>query len=140
MILGDSQQHNFGETFRRFAKSQESLAGTVLVDGQSVRVVICATQALNNWIHQASVDQQALEKAKAKRIKENDRRERESWAKFPPVPEPIEGRSCGTCGGQLVLVVLTYNYERGTDIFTPADTEERCLGCGRTTTLPQHRL
>ena len=60
------------------------------------------------------------------REKENERR-----VKFPPDPEPIEGRVCGECGGKLVLVILNYDWDRVTDAVTPADKAEKCLNCGR---------
>ena len=64
------------------------------------------------------------------RGQEEDRLEREKW-KFPPAPEPIEGRTCGACGGKLVLVILNYHCEPWTDVIIPADKAEKCVRCGR---------
>ena len=52
-----------------------------------------------------------------------------------PAPEPTEGRTCTACGGKLVVKILNYFYEHGTDVITPADKVERCLSCGRLTVL-----
>jgi hypothetical protein len=52
-------------------------------------------------------------------------------SRFPPAPEPIEGRACVACGSRLVLIILNYYCEPGTDVITPADKVEKCLGCGR---------
>jgi hypothetical protein len=65
---------------------------------------------------------------------EQDRLERQKW-KSHPAPEPIEGRTCSACGGKLVVEILNYYYEHGTDVITPADKVEKCLNCGRLTVL-----
>jgi hypothetical protein len=61
--------------------------------------------------------------------REEARLERRKWAKFPPDPEPIEGRTCAACGGTLVLMILNYHMEGGTDFVTPADKAEKCILC-----------
>ena len=67
----------------------------------------------------------------AESVKADERRERAKWIKFPPDPEPIHGRTCQVCGGKLVLVILYYHWDHGTDVATPADKAEKCLSCGR---------
>jgi hypothetical protein len=61
---------------------------------------------------------------------EEERLERKK-SRFPPAPEPIEGRACVACGSKLVLIILNYYCEPVTDVITPADKVEKCLGCGR---------
>lgn len=56
-------------------------------------------------------------------------------SQFPPAPEPIEGRRCIACGSKLVLIVLNYYCDPVTDVITPADKVEKCLGCGSLTLL-----
>lgn len=56
-------------------------------------------------------------------------------SQFPPAPEPIEGRACIACGSKLVRIILNYYCEPVTDVITPADKVEKCLGCGRSTLL-----
>jgi hypothetical protein len=65
---------------------------------------------------------------------EEDSLERQKW-KSHPAPEPIEGRTCSACGGKLVVEILNYHYEHGTDVISPADKVEKCLSCGRSTVL-----
>jgi hypothetical protein len=60
-----------------------------------------------------------------------ERFEPETW-RLPPESQPIEGKTCRSCGGQLVLIRL-YNCEPWTDVITPAGTAEKCLRCGRVT-------
>ena len=68
---------------------------------------------------------------RAENVTEEERRERARWVKFPPVPEPEMDRTCQVCGGNLVLVVLNYHWDHGTDVVIPADRAEKCLSCGR---------
>lgn len=65
---------------------------------------------------------------------EEDRLERQKW-KSHSAPEPIERRTCTAGGGKLVVEILNYYYEHGTDVITPADKVENCLSCGRSTLL-----
>ena len=73
-------------------------------------------------------------------VKEEEQRERAKWIKFPPDPEPIHGRTCQVCGGKLVLVMLNYHWDRGTDVTTPADTEETCLRIAASKRIHMHCL
>lgn len=82
------------------------------------------------------VDRRTLkERLAGEQAKEQERLERLKWVKSPPDPEPIEGRTCTACGGKLVVEVLNYFWDRGTDHCAPADKKERCLGCGRETVV-----
>ena len=132
-------RYNLGETFRRFAKSLESMAGRSLVDGDAVRVVVCVNEEVKKRILSVQSDKIRVVEiskdttAKAEQARKEERRERDQWAKVHPDPEPIEGRTCGACGGKLVLVILNYYCEPSTDVITPADKVEKCLSCGRLT-------
>jgi hypothetical protein len=129
-------KYDLGETFRRFAMSLESMAGSFLVDGNAARVVVCVNEAVKKRVLSAPLDKiGALSISKAERASEENRLERQKWAKSPPDPEPIEGRTCAACGGKLVLIILNYYCESWTDVITPADTAEKCLSCGRLTRL-----
>lgn len=41
----------------------------------------------------------------------------------------IDGKTCHSCGGRLVLIQL-YDCEPWTDVITPAELAEECLQCG----------
>jgi hypothetical protein len=125
-------KYDLAETFRRFAMSLESMAGNCLVDGKAARVVVCVNEAVKQRVLSAPLDEMPGI-SKAERAREEDRLERQKWAKSPPSPEPIEGRTCAVCGGKLVLIILNYYCESWTDVITPADTAEKCLDCGRLT-------
>jgi hypothetical protein len=51
--------------------------------------------------------------------------------RVPSWPEPITDRTCQVGGGNLVLVVLNYHWDHGTDVVIPADRAEKCLSGGR---------
>jgi hypothetical protein len=129
--------YNLGETFRRFAKSLESMAGSFLVDGDAARVVVCVDEAVKQRIlsvpfgdetgaSDISKAQQAIDKEWLEGQKWLERQkclERQEWAKFSPAPKPIEGRICSVCGGKLVVEILNYFWDRGTDVCSAADTK-----------------
>jgi hypothetical protein len=68
-------KYNFGETFRRFAKSLSWMAGRVLIDNQATRVVVCADHEVQKRLLSAPISTtssaflsiQAKEREKAKR-------------------------------------------------------------------------
>jgi hypothetical protein len=130
-------KYDLAETFRRFAMSLESMAGNCLVDGKAARVVVCVNEAVKQRVLSAPLDEMPGI-SKAERAREEDWLERQTWAKSPPDLEPIEGRTCGACGGKLLLVILNYYCDPG-DIITPADTAEKCLSCGASTVLIHRR-
>ena len=68
---------------------------------------------------------------RAENVTTMERREPERWVEFPPGPEPITDRTCQVGGGNLVLVVLNYHWDHGTDVVIPADRAEKCLSGGR---------
>lgn len=129
-------KYNLGETFRTFAMSLESMAGSFLVDGDAARVVVCVNGAVKKRILSAQLDKiRVLDISRTEQAREEERLERQKWAKSSLDPEPIAGRTCGACGGRLMLIVLNYYCEQWTDVITPADKAEKCLGCGRLTEL-----
>jgi hypothetical protein len=110
-------------------ESIQSCTGGFMVDGRLASVEVCVNEAVKQWILTTrSEERRATER-------EQDTFERQKWAKFCPNPERIEGRTCCLCGGKLVLIILNYHYEHGTDVISPADKAEKCLSCGRVTVL-----
>jgi hypothetical protein len=129
-------KYNLAETFRRFAMSLESMAGSFPVDGDTARVVVCINETVQKRILSVQLDKiKVLDISKAEQAREEEQPKRQKWVKSPPYPEPIEGRTCGACGGKLVLIILNYYCEPWTDVITPADKAEKCLSCGRLTEL-----
>jgi hypothetical protein len=119
-------------------KSVQSATGDFMVDGRPARVQVCINESVKQWILMPPDKRLEQKREKERLEREQDRLERQTWAKSPPDPEPIEGRTCGACGGKLVLVILNYYCDPG-DIITPADTAEKCLSCGRSTVLIHRR-
>lgn len=109
--------------------------GTFMVDGSPARVEVCLNQEVKQWILTPPDKRLAQAREKERLEREQDGLERQKWAKFPPDPTPIEGRVCSVCGGNLVLDILNYYCEQGTDVITPADTAEKCLSCGKVTVI-----
>jgi hypothetical protein len=117
----------------RHIKSIQSVTGNFMVDGRPARVEVCVNESIKQWIL-TPPDKKLEQKREKDRLEiEQDRVEREKWVKLPD-PKPIEGRTCGACGGRLVLIGL-YNCEPSTDVFTLAGTGEKCLRCGTLTEL-----
>jgi hypothetical protein len=99
-----------------------------LVDGMPATIHICSNESAKRAVLKA----QQL-------ASEPEGIERQKWAKFPPDPQPIEGKTCRVCGGKLVLVILNYFRDRDPDVFTPADKAEKCLSCGRSFVVEFHQ-
>jgi hypothetical protein len=114
-------------------KSVQSVAGNFMVDGRPARVEVCLNESIKQWILTPPDKKLEQEREQGGLEREQERLERQKW-KPSPDPKPIEGRTCGACGGKLVLIGL-YNWERSTDVFTPAGTGEKCLRCGTLTEL-----
>ncbi len=117
-------ERNLGAMLSADISSVQYFSGGFMVDGIPATVTVCR----NEWVKQQIV----APSDKVRFDRHQDRLERQKWGKAPQTT-PIEGRTCAACGGKLVMEILNYYCEYGTDVISPADTSEQCLSCGRLT-------